>query len=308
MRTWACVCSLFLLVFAGACGDSAAEPEPFALQFAAVANGEPVDCATSFSPAAGLEVGVSDLRFYISNLQFWDSDGNEVETSLDENEFQYRAESGWVGLVDLTGNTEGTCAGTAISFAEGTARTNDAIVGVTQSRLVSRVTFDVGVPQAVMQEVIGNNTVEGAPSPLGEMYWTWASGYRHFVMNASLSQDGRTGDAYVHVGSRDCGGVDTLALEDRDRCGFVNTPQVTLDVESLETAVIAVDLAAVVAGLDYVAPVYDLDTFEVIGEDLGVECHSAPTQPDCDMIFSHFGLDMSSGDADASGNAVFLTM
>ena len=78
------------------------------------------------------------------------------------------------------------------------------------------------------KSVIANNTPEGAPSPLGEMYWSWATGYRHFVFNFTVTAgSGDTGDGYLHVGSLDCGAEGTLALEDRDACGFVNTTEPT---------------------------------------------------------------------------------
>jgi hypothetical protein len=171
---------------------------------------------------------------------------------------------------------------------------------------VKSVSFDVGVPQAVMQEVIGTHTPEGAASPLAEMQWTWATGYRHFVMNFAVSgKDGKTGDGYAHLGSRDCGPADGLALEDRARCDFINTPQVKLNAFKLDTNVVTLDIRGMLAGLDFISPVYDVETFEVIGEGPGVECHSSPMQPDCPMLFQHFGLTIASGSANPSNNVVF---
>jgi hypothetical protein len=40
------------------------------------------------------------------------------------------------------------------------------------------VTFEVGVPQHLMKTTIATSSAEGAPSPLGEMYWSWNSGIR----------------------------------------------------------------------------------------------------------------------------------
>lgn len=296
----------------GCSGDGAAEapkPRSFALTFAAVAGDEHIGCEDTIDglgPDAADSVGVSDLRFYVSNLKLWDGAHEEVELTLDENDFQYTSEAGQVSLVDLTGNTKGTCAGNAIAFAEGTKRTNDAITGKTVVENVKGISFDVGVPQSVMAEVIGTHTPEGAPSPLGEMQWTWATGYRHFVMNFAVTDaDGTKGDGYVHVGSRDCGPADGLALEDRERCGFVNTPQVALDAFDLDQNIATLDIPSLLADLDFISPVYDLQTFEVIGEGPGVECHSSPAQPDCPALFSHFGLDIEDGAAKASHNVVF---
>lgn len=298
----------------GACGDddspapAAPAPQAFRLSFAAQADGKPVDCNTEIAglgPDGSVRVGLSDLRFYVSNLELWDAAGAKVATTLDENAFQYRNGQDHVTLIDLTGNTDGTCAGTAVAFAEGTARTNAIIAGTTVTEKVKRITFDVGVPQAMMKNVIKGGTVEAAPSPSNEMYWSWATGYRHFVLNVAVTTPGGKGDGYLHVGSRDCGPEGGLALDERERCGFVNTPKVSLDVESFGKDVVAIDLRSIFADLDFKAPIYDPETFEVIGEGTGVECHSSPMQPDCPAIFSRFGVDIATGAAAATSNVLF---
>jgi uncharacterized repeat protein (TIGR04052 family) len=297
------------LVGCGSDGADSPAPREFALKFAAMAEGKHIGCedrVEGLGPDGGDSVGLADVRFYVSNLRLWDAAEREVALTLDENEFQYSSQVGQVSLVDLTGNSQGSCAGNAIAFAEGTKRTNDAITGKTVVEQVKGVSFDVGVPQAVMQDVIASHTPEGAPSPLAEMQWTWASGYRHLVMNFTVSDArGRTGDGYAHVGSRDCGPADGLALEDRPRCDFVNTPQVTLENFDLEQGVVTLDVPRLLADLLFIAPVYDLETFEVIGEGPGVACHASPAQLDCAKLFEHLGLDMGAGTAKASANVVF---
>lgn len=297
-----------------ACGDDdppapvVATPQAFRLSFAAQADGKPVDCTSEIAglgPDGGVRVGLSDLRFYVSNLKLWDASGAEVATTLDQNDFQYRNGTDHVSLIDLTGNTAGTCAGNAVAFAEGTARTNDAIAGTTLVEKVKRVTFDVGVPQSMMKNVIKSGTVEAAPSPLNEMYWSWATGYRHFVLNVAVTTPTGKGDGYLHVGSRDCGPEGGLALDDREACTFVNTPKVSLDVTTFGKDVIAIDLRAIFKDLDFKAPIYDPKTFEVIGEGAGVECHSSPQQPHCAAIFSRFGLDLATGVATPASDVLF---
>jgi len=309
---WA-ILGLLAAAFLTGCGsdDGADEPKArsFALAFASVADGKSVGCKDTIQglgPDGADSVGISDLRFYVSNLKFWDSSKKEVQITLDENEFQYASAAGQVSLVDPTGNTEGTCAGNAIAFSEGTQRTNYSITGTAVVDRVKSISFDVGVPQAVMQDVIATHTPEGAPSPLAELQWTWASGYRHFVLNFAVTDgDGKGGEGYLHVGSRNCGPADGLALEDRDRCDFVNNPQVALSDFNLDKNVVTVDVGKLLSGLDFVSPVYDLDTFEVIGEGPGVECHSSPMQPDCPIVFPHFGLDIDTGTASPTQNVVF---
>jgi uncharacterized repeat protein (TIGR04052 family) len=285
------------------------QPSGFALQFVATDDGREVGCDDTIEglgPDEQHQVALADLRFYVSNLQLWDADDNEVALELDEGDFTYASDAGTVSLVDLTGTDSGSCAGNAIAFAEGTARTSSTIAGTTLVEKVRAVSFDVGVPQAVMKEVIADHSAEGAPSPLNEMQWTWATGYRHFVLNFSVEDgQGEAGEGYVHIGSRDCGPADGLALEDRDECDFVNTPQVVLEDFDLGTGKVGVDLRGLLSGIDFVSPIYDLETFEVIGEGPGVECHSSPMQPDCATLFETFGLDAENGAADAARNVAF---
>ncbi len=296
----------------GCSGDDEGEvtkPSRFELSFAAVADGKRIGCGDrveGLGPDGTDSISIADLRFFVSNLKFWDGAQKEIELILDDNEFQYSSAAGRVALVDLTATTEGSCAGGAIAFAEGTKRTNQVLTGQTLVDQVEGVSFDVGVPQGVMQDVIATHSPEGAPSPLAELQWTWATGYRHFVLNFAVSDaDGDRGDGYAHVGSRDCGPADGSALEDRDRCGFVNTPRVMLEKFDLASNVVTLDVPELLQGLDFVSSIYDQDTFEVIGEGPGVECHSSPMQPDCPTLFDHLGLDMATGEANAAKNAVF---
>lgn len=298
---------LFTSLAGAGCGQTAS---PFTLQFAAALNGTAATCdqeLTGLGPTKQHTVGVNDLRFYVSNLQFKNSAGEPVALTLDSNEFQLNMDSGSVALIDLMGNSSGSCAPTAVAAAEGTARTNSVVSGTTLVDEVAAVSFDVGVPQAVMKSVIGVNTPEGAPSPMSEMYWSWASGYRHFVFNFAVRDAmNSTGDGYLHIGSRNCGPPAGRALSDRAACEFLNTPQFSAPQFNLKTNKVSVDIGALLAGLDFVAPIYDPKTQMVIGQGVGVQCHSSPSQPDCPSVFSGLGVDPGTGVAQAAGNRVFV--
>jgi hypothetical protein len=166
-----------------------------------------------------------------------------------------------------------------------------------------------------MQEVIAQNTLEGAPSPLGEMYWSWASGYRHLVMNISTAHsDGSTGSGNVHVGSRGCtGGDGENALETVEACEFINTAKVALSGMNAQS-VIDLDVRALVADVDFLTTVLDenrepvLDESGAVQTQSGVACHSAPVmmQPHCGPVFGNLGLNPENGAAAADGNSVFV--
>ena len=306
-----CVGMVSVLVCGCSSGTEVTEPpqmEAFALKFVASDGVQAMGCEDVLTvdlegrPAT---FGMSDLRFYISDIKFLNSQGDVLDIELDQNPFQFANEAGQVSLIDLTDTAKGSCDGAAIAFSEGTSRTNDVIRGRTVLDDVAHVSFDVGISQAMMQHVIANNTAEGAPSPMREMYWSWASGYRHFVLNGVINDGTQDGEAYLHLGSRACGEMGELALENQSECRFINTPRVELDMTDLNEQVVALDLSVIIADLDFKSPQYDPMTFEVIGEQTGIECHSGPMQPDCEMVFQSFGLDLTSGKADASKNRVF---
>jgi uncharacterized repeat protein (TIGR04052 family) len=285
---------------------------PLEVRFAAVSDGQTVGCSSKISglgPNQNASVGISDLRFFVSDVVLYDKEGNPLETEIDFNDFQYKDSGGSVALIDLTDNTGGTCADTAISFAEGTARTNSTLSLLTEAeKEIGAISFSVGVPQRLMKETIANYTAEDAPSPLGELFWSWASGYRHFVLNFQVERAGEIGDGYIHIGSRDCGGNGAQALLDREECGLLNTPKVMLQGFDPSQNEVTIDVRRVLQGLSFVADVYDTEPpFDLVGQDLGVACHSAPaeSQPDCAPIFESFGLDLATGRSQPDENSIF---
>jgi uncharacterized repeat protein (TIGR04052 family) len=288
-----------------ACSDSSGpeELEPFTLNFAAVHNGETVGCGDlldGLGPGGTVSVELADLRFYVSNLRFYDEQGAELPVELDANDFQYHGDEGDVALVDLTGTADGACAGTGLSFPEGTARTNGVITGRTRPELVHSIAFDVGIPQALMKDVLASHTDADAPSPLAEMHWSWAFAYRFLVMNFNVSDGGTPGEGYVHVGSTDCGGDGTRAMTDRETCGRINTPAVRLEHFHLDEAV-GMDVGALLAGLDFRVE-------QTPGGPLipGIASHSSPSQPHTAPIFANLGVDLATGASDAAEDAVFV--
>ncbi|MBU2878431.1 MbnP family copper-binding protein [Aliiglaciecola lipolytica] len=302
------IAGLFGLSVLTGCGGSSSSDDTlvapvataFKLNFKAMSGSEEINCdtmLTGYGSDQSYSVGLSDLRFYVSNIKFYDQYDVEIEITLDENEFQYQNAEGFVGLVDMTSNSSGSCQSDAIAFSEGTARTNTSITGTLFDTGVTKVTFDVGVPQGVMKDVIATNSAEDAPSPLNEMYWSWADGYRHFVMNFAIEDtNGIAGEGYLHIGSRGCGGDGLLALEGKDECDFVNTPKVEL---------IDFDPAVNTVVIDVQKVLNDVAFASTNGTDApAVSCHSAPssTQVDCGPIFVNFGIDGDTGEATASSN------
>ncbi len=297
----------------------------FVLQFKAVSGEEEVNCDTlysGFGPDQSISVGVTDLRFYVSNLKFYNADGDALDIELDDNEFQLNHEAGRVALVDFTGTSSGYCE----QAAEGTPRTNTVLTGSVSDQPIAAISFDIGVPQTVMKAVIDDTDIEtDSPSPLAEMYWSWASGYRHFVLNFSSMDSVHTDmveNSGFHIGSRGCGSAAGKALSDRDECDIVNTAEVMLTGFDPNTNVVTVDLQSLFANVklsDFSAPAWtnfgDDDSicvderrngaWCVTGTNFGLQCHSGSTQGACQSLFPNFGLNLETGAANSITNIVF---
>ncbi|WP_017446535.1 MbnP family copper-binding protein [Gayadomonas joobiniege] len=312
----------FLTFVLSACGsDSATESEfespadnyPFKLEFAAKSRGDSADCdtlLTGFGSDNSHSIKVSDLRFYVSNIQLYDLNGENIHASFDDSEFQLNHQKGFVGLIDLTSNTSGACTDAQLS---GTQRDNSFISGVSQDNGIRAVSFDIGVPQSVMKSVINAYSVEDAPTPLNEMYWSWASGYRHFVLNFQIETDqGVSGQGLVHIGSRDCGGDGLVALTEKEQCDFINTAKVHLENFDPNLNTILIDLPALLADVRFTATTIESSNGEhTLGHASAsssprVSCHSSPQQVDCPAIFENLGIKMSDGRSQSSTNKVFI--
>ena len=294
--------SLASLVMLAGCGsDSTSEIDkstPFSLSFSAKSAGELITCDSEhnqFGTEALHSISVSDIRFYVSNIKFLNANNEVLDIELAENDFQLHSDQGFVGLIDLTSNSSGACNDEALG---GTQRINTAISGTILDGDVASISFDVGVPQAVMKDVIATNTQEDAPTPLNEMFWSWASGYRHFLMNFQIENAAEiSGKGLVHLGSTKCGGEGLLALENKETCDSVNTPKVTINNFDPTENTIVINVDALLNNV----------TFAATGDEVvpTVACHSNPMQTDCATIFENFGLNITDGNADADANLVF---
>jgi uncharacterized repeat protein (TIGR04052 family) len=291
--------TVFMLTGCDSSTENEASMEPFELNFSAMSGSEEVSCdttSTGFGTNDEYSIGLKDLRFYVSNVTFYDEYGVAIETTFDDGDFQLNHEEGFVGLIDLTSNTSGSCLEGGV-----TEITNTTLTGSMLDTGVSKVTFDIGVPQAVMKDVINTSSAEDAPSPLNEMYWSWASGYRHFLMNFTIENTSAlTGGGALHVGSKGCGDDGLLALEDKDSCDFVNTPQVELTDFDPSINTVVINLDALLTDVAFSSTTDGVET-------LSVNCHSSTgAQADCTPIFSNFGLDTEDGTATASDNSVVI--
>lgn len=333
---------LFTLTFAGvlsvlsACSSSSktetpetvspapAQTTPFTLNFKAMSSGMEIHCDhiyQGFGPSGNYALGVTDLRFYISNLKFYDATGNTLNPTLDDNEFQLKHTAGDVALIDFSNKDSGYCA----LSANGTPRTNRQITGTLNEGTIAALSFDVGVPQAVMKAVIADtDAATSLPSPLAEMFWSWASGYRHFVLNFTTMDSAHTDmveNSGFHLGSRDCGGT-AKALSEQAQCGLLNTPKVRINNFDPSTNAIIVNIDNLFSNSKTTDFVTDLwadfgadasvciderrnGTRCVTGQNFGMQCHSAASQAACASVFTNLGINLETGRSSADSNIVF---
>lgn len=271
----------------------------FTLQFKGMVGDMALNCDdlyTDLGQNKAYQFGIGDVRFYVSNLQFLDVNGEVIPLTLNSNSFQLNHEQGSVSLIDFSNKESGYCE----IVNEGTPRTNTTITGTTANSDIVSVSFDIGVPQAVMKSAIAATDVTtDAPPPLAEMYWSWASGYRHFVINFTAMDSTHTDiveNSVFHVGSRDCGGAGK-ALSDRETCGLLNTPKVRIDDFDPEVNTVIVDLAKI---LDKAQ-----DPDFIKNGNFGVQCHTSTKESACLSLFPALGLDIETGAANEANNSVF---
>lgn len=275
----------------------------FSLQFSAQVDGMELNCTEQYNnlgPEGSYSIGVGDLRFYVSNLKFYDNSDVEIAVTLDSNDFQLNHDNGSVSLIDLSpaGTSDDYC-----GIQSGTPRVNGIITGQVADDAIASVSFDVGVPQATMKAVIAAAaSTNDAPSPLAELDWSWASGYKHFSLNFTTmdaTHTELTANSGVHFGSRDCGAGETnKALSERDQCGLLNTPKVRLSDFDPSVNRVVVDIAQILANLN--------DGDFNVGGSFGLQCHSGQAQASCDKLFNNFGVNLATGLADATDNSVFV--
>ncbi len=179
-------------------------------------------------------------------------------------------------LIDLE-NGRGGC-------ADGTPATNAFVRGTVPRGSYVGARWSVGVPFA-----LNHSDATTAPAPLNSaaMAWSWQVG-RKFT-KIELSDPGASAGAawaartfFVHLGSTGCTG--NPATGETARCSSSNRPQITLRRFDAGRQRVAVDLKALLAGVDVT----------VNGGGAG-GCMAGPTDPECTPIFRAFGLKPPTG-------------
>jgi uncharacterized repeat protein (TIGR04052 family) len=256
------------------------------IQFAAVAGNTPAQCGTLLSGLGSTSVSaqLTDLRFYLTDVQLVNDQGVAVPVTLTKNEWQTTSDSGSVALIDLE-NAQGACA------SEGTTAMNAVVTGSVPAGNYVKIKATVGVP-----EKLSHSDVMSASAPLDimAMGWSWQSGRKFAKIELNpVGGVGSTGAPVatysLHLASTNCTGPGNGA----DTCAQKNLAQFTLELNP-STQKIALDVAQLFKTSNLSA-----------NQNGAVGCMSATSDLDCQAVFTHMGLDLNSGEQAAVAQSVF---
>ena len=281
----------------GGGSDSAATPstpatQDVTIQFAAVAGAgnTPVACGTTLAGLGSVaaDAQLTDLRFYLTDVQLVNDQGVAVPVTLQANEWQLTSGTDRVTLIDLE-NAQGACA------AEGTAATNAVLKGQVPAGTYVALKATVGVP-----DKLSHSDVMAAAAPLDimAMGWSWQAGRKFAKIELNpvggVTTPSGTGTSVVstfnlHLASTDCTGNN----DGNDTCAKKNLAQIQLAFNAA-TQQVAIDVAELFRGSDIRT-----------NQDGAVGCMSATSDLDCPAVFAKFGLDLATGVQAATAQTVF---
>lgn len=235
------------------CASCSQWDQPVNIPFVATWQGVPIDCTSEGT-------ALSDLRFYVSNVQLIDAEGRGHDLRL-------ATEMGWqndaVAQIDLEDGT-GAC-------QNGTSDTASYVLGVASAREYTGLRFTVGVPFRLNHE---NPLTAKPPLDDPDMHWHWRSGYKFLRAGVRTETDG----FWIHTGSAGCAGT----VGNISGCRFPNRIDVYLPEFVVGNDAVNVDLSALVADVD-------------LGDEVRTDCSSGPPEQTCVAPFAALGIEFTTG-------------
>jgi uncharacterized repeat protein (TIGR04052 family) len=266
--------------------DVALAPLDVSVDFAARVGALPVSCSTTYDNlgTTAASVKLSDFRFYVHAVELVRADGVAVPVELTQDaKWQYKD----VALLDFE-NAADDCA------PDGTVDMNGSIKGRVPAGSYKGLRFVVGVP---FDKNHANQATAASPLNLGKLFWSWNSGYRFAKIESKPQGTDLGGAAYgpflFHLGSTACEGdaADGGAVT---ACGNPNRLPVSLPLYELGKSKVVFDYAALVSGSDM-----------LVNGGGPPGCMSFAGDPECSVVFEHFGLDYATGLPTAAPGSVF---
>jgi uncharacterized repeat protein (TIGR04052 family) len=227
------------------------------LKFVPVFDGRPISCHDT-------PVGLSDLRFFISELALIDVAGKPHKVQLLTDG---RWQDDVVALLDLE-DGRGSC-------LNGTRATNSLVHGTAEPGAYVAVRFVLGVPFGLNH---ANPMLAQPPLSDPAMHWHWRSGYKFMRIGIVSPADG----FWTHLGSTGCRGT----VQHIEACSAANRVAVELPLKGNEMPDILIDLSVLAASTD-------------LTDQQSSDCSSGPAEVACKAVFAAFGL--ISGQDDKTG-------
>jgi uncharacterized repeat protein (TIGR04052 family) len=245
---------LVALAAAAICASCSQWDQPVNIPFVATWQGEPIDCTSSDS-------ALTDLRFYVSNVQLVDSEGHSHDVRL-ATEMDWQNDA--VAYIDLE-DGQGAC-------QNGTAEAFDHVLGVAGAREYRGLRFTVGVPFRLNH---ANPLTAKPPLDDPDMHWHWRSGYKFLRAGVRTANDG----FWIHTGSAGCAGT----VGNITGCRFPNRIEVFLPGFKVGEDAVSIDLTALLTGVD-------------LDDAIRSDCSSGPPETACVAPFAALGIDFVTGE------------
>ena len=236
------------------CSSCSQWDHPVNIPFVATWQGEPIDCVST-------DAALSDLRFYVSNVQLVDTEGQSHDV-------RFATEMDWqndaVAYIDLEDGA-GAC-------QNGTLGTSSYVLGVAVAREYRGLRFTIGVPFRLNH---ANPLIAKPPLDDPDMHWHWRSGYKFLRAGIRSADDG----FWLHAGSAGCEGT----VGNITDCKFPNRIEVNLPEFRVGDDSVSVDLTALLEGID-------------LNDGARTDCSSGPPETACVAPFAAFGIDFKTGE------------
>ncbi len=231
----------------------AQEPLELSVPFRAVFGQAALTCGGA-SPAGRL----TDLRFFVSEVQLYDNDRAVGLQLAADQRWQNRS----VALIDLEDGS-GAC-------ENGTPAENSTLRGQVPRGDYRGISFVIGVP---FESNHADPLTAEAPLDDSSMHWHWRSGYK--FLRAGFEKDSRS--HWLHLGSAACEGT----IQSISHCRLPNRVTVML-ADWQPGSSLVIDVAAL------------FDAFSA-SDDARASCSSGPAEDSCRFPFSVLGLNAATG-------------
>lgn len=265
------------------------------LNFALKAGDEDVVCGNSY-PNIGANpatIQIKDARFYLSNVQLINGNGESVQLELNEDG---KWQNDGIALLDFED-------GTADCSEIGNADLNNQIQGTVPAGLYTGISFDLGIPfELNHQDVVAASTPLNIPA----LWWNWQYGYKFARIDLKTDAPAPDNQFFIHLGSTGCGelmdvGANTEEGDEEETenthggggmgamppsmpCNNPNVVSVTLTDFDPSQSIIVADLASLLESVNLKEPV-----------PMPAGCMSGVDDPDCEFLMPNFGLSLEDG-------------